>query len=80
MSDATTSDAPGGEVFFAVEDGVVLGTCAAIPHAPGVLELAKFAVVPAAQADEAVALLRANGVDAYPLGEIVPGEGGVTLC
>ncbi|MBK6780856.1 MAG: GNAT family N-acetyltransferase [Gemmatimonadetes bacterium] len=40
---------PGGDVFFAVEDGMVLGTCAAIPHAPGVLELAKFAVVPAAQ-------------------------------
>ena len=38
------------------------------------------AVVPAAQADEALAVLRANGVEAYALGEIVPGEGGVTLC
>ncbi|NLI22412.1 MAG: phosphoribosylformylglycinamidine cyclo-ligase [Clostridiales bacterium] len=40
------------------------------------------AVVPAAQADEAVAALREHGVDAYPLGEIVPGEGpgSVELC
>ncbi|MDD3212544.1 MAG: phosphoribosylformylglycinamidine cyclo-ligase, partial [Eubacteriales bacterium] len=38
------------------------------------------AVVPAAQADEAVAILRANGVEAYALGEVQKGDGGVTLC
>jgi phosphoribosylformylglycinamidine cyclo-ligase len=38
------------------------------------------AVVPADQADAAVAVLAENGVAAYPLGEIVRGEGGVTLC
>jgi phosphoribosylformylglycinamidine cyclo-ligase len=38
------------------------------------------AVTPADQADAAVAILRENGVDAYILGEIVRGEGGVTLC
>ena len=37
-------------------------------------------VVPAAQADEAVRVLCENGVDAYALGEVVRGEGGVTLC
>lgn len=35
---------PGGQVFFVVDDGNVHGTCALIPHAPGVLELAKMAV------------------------------------
>lgn len=38
------------------------------------------AVVAAAQADRAVAILRENGVEAYVLGEVEPGEGGVTLC
>jgi len=38
------------------------------------------AITPADQADAAVAILRENGVDAYVLGEIVRGEGGVTLC
>lgn len=36
--------APGGQIFFLVENGQVHGTCALIPHAPGVLELAKMAV------------------------------------
>ena len=35
---------PGGQIFFVVENGSVHGTCALIPHAPGVLELAKMAV------------------------------------
>ena len=30
------------------------------------------AVVPAVQADEALAILRENGADAYRIGEIVP--------
>ncbi|HEU4699028.1 MAG TPA: GNAT family N-acetyltransferase [Gemmatimonadales bacterium] len=41
--------APGGAIFFVLEDGVPLGTCALIVHAPGVLELAKMAVAPAAR-------------------------------
>ncbi|MDD3409462.1 MAG: phosphoribosylformylglycinamidine cyclo-ligase [Eubacteriales bacterium] len=35
--------------------------------------------VPGAQADEALRVLRENGEDAYIVGEIVPGDGGVTL-
>ncbi len=38
------------------------------------------AIVPAAQADEALRILRESGVNAYALGEVVQGEGGVTLC
>ena len=38
------------------------------------------AVVAAGQADRAVAILRENGVEAYALGEVELGEGGVTLC
>ncbi len=37
-------------------------------------------VVPAAQADKAVELLRAEGQEAYPIGEIIGGEKGVELC
>lgn len=35
---------PGGQVFFAIEDGVAIGTCSVIPHADGSFELAKLAV------------------------------------
>lgn len=35
---------PGGEIFFAVHDGVAVGTCAMMPHGPGVYELAKMGV------------------------------------
>ncbi len=38
------------------------------------------AVVPAAQADEALRILRQSGVEAYALGEVEAGDGGVTLC
>jgi phosphoribosylformylglycinamidine cyclo-ligase len=38
------------------------------------------AIVPAAQADTAVRVLKANGVDAYVLGEVFEGGEGVTLC
>lgn len=34
----------GGEIFFVVEDGSAVGTCAMIPHGPGEFELAKMAV------------------------------------
>ena len=40
---------PGGEIFFVVEDEKVLGTCAILPHEPGVYEIAKMAVAPAAR-------------------------------
>lgn len=36
----------GGELFFIVEDGVAVGTCAMVPHGPGSYELAKMAVDP----------------------------------
>lgn len=39
----------GGQVFFALRDGVVVGTAAAMPMAQGVFELAKMAVAPEAQ-------------------------------
>ena len=39
----------GGEIFFLVEGGQVLGTCAMIPQGPGELELGKMAVAPAAR-------------------------------
>ena len=40
---------PGGEIFFVVENEEVVGTCAIIPHEPGVYEIAKMAVSPAAR-------------------------------
>ena len=41
--------APGGQIFFVVEDGTVLGTCAVIRHSPDVHEIAKMAVSPEAR-------------------------------
>lgn len=41
--------APGGQIFVAISGQEVLGTCAAIPHGPGVYELAKLAVSSAAR-------------------------------
>ncbi len=40
---------PGGQVFFALQDGEVIGSCAAIRVSETVFELAKLAVVPVAQ-------------------------------
>lgn len=40
---------PGGQIFFVVETGKVFGTCAVIPHEPGVYEIAKMAVSPQAR-------------------------------
>ena len=37
-------------------------------------------VVPAAEVDTALEILRANGEDAYVIGEIVTGGDGVELC
>ena len=36
--------------------------------------------VPAANADRAIALLQADGVEAYPMGEVVSGGEGVSFC
>src|ERR1051325_8304805 len=41
--------AGGGEIFFALSGGDVVGTCAAIRHSPEGGEMAKLAVSPAAQ-------------------------------
>ena len=38
------------------------------------------AVVPAAQADKAVDILRQSGVEAYPIGEIVASDEPIVLC
>ena len=40
---------PGGEIFLVIEDGQVQGTCAVLPHEPGVYEIAKMAVAPVAR-------------------------------
>lgn len=40
---------PGGQIFFVVEGSEVLGTCAVVPHEPGVYEIAKMAVSPEAR-------------------------------
>lgn len=37
---------PGGSIFFAVEDGLAVGTVALMPHHEGGLELTKMAVHP----------------------------------
>jgi putative acetyltransferase len=41
--------AGGGQIFVAVEDDIVVGTCAVVPHGPGAFEVAKLAVAPAAR-------------------------------
>jgi ribosomal protein S18 acetylase RimI-like enzyme len=41
--------APGGQIFFAVEAGNVIGTCAVRPLGPAAAELVKLAVAPVAQ-------------------------------
>jgi putative acetyltransferase len=41
--------APGGQIFFVVEGEEVQGTCAVVRQEPGVYEIAKMAVAPAAR-------------------------------
>src|SRR6478736_770931 len=41
--------ASGGQIFFAVETGIVIGTCAVMPLGPTAAELVKLAVAPPAQ-------------------------------
>lgn len=61
---------PGGQILFLLQDGRVVGTCALVPHGPGVFELAKMAVDPTARGrgygdlllEAAVQYARAAGV------------------
>lgn len=39
----------GGQLFVAVDDGVVIGTCGIAPHGPGEFEVLKLAVASSAQ-------------------------------
>ena len=39
----------GGQIFFAVEGEIVVGTCAAIRHSSNFIEIAKLAVAPSAR-------------------------------
>lgn len=39
----------GGQVYVAVENGVVIGTCGIAPHGPGEFEVRKLAVASSAQ-------------------------------
>jgi putative acetyltransferase len=63
--------APGGEIFFARQGAIVVGTCAAIPLGDGQFELAKLCVTQAAQggglgralAQAVVEFARARGAD-----------------
>ena len=41
--------APGGQIFFLLDEGGVRGTCAVVPHGPATWELVKMAVDPAAR-------------------------------
>jgi ribosomal protein S18 acetylase RimI-like enzyme len=40
---------PGGQIFFVVDEDGVQGTCAVVPHEPGVFEIAKMAVASSAR-------------------------------
>jgi putative acetyltransferase len=40
---------PGGQIYVALEDQVVIGTCALVPHGADTFEVAKLAVAPAAR-------------------------------
>lgn len=61
--------APGGEIFFALANGVPVGACAVVPEGEGVVELAKLAVTASAKGrglgrrlcEEVLAWARARG-------------------
>ncbi|HEX5386424.1 MAG TPA: GNAT family N-acetyltransferase [Gemmatimonadales bacterium] len=41
--------AHGGQIFVALEDDVVIGTCGVVPHGPGTFEVVKLTVAPTAR-------------------------------
>lgn len=49
LEDPDAIRSAGGEIFFVVEDGKALGTCAMIPHGADEFELAKMAVAVSAR-------------------------------
>ena len=63
--------APGGAIFFLLEDEVPVGTCAMIPESPGVFQLGKMGVTAAARGRgygdrllaHAIAWARAHGAE-----------------
>jgi putative acetyltransferase len=46
QSGSPSSIANGGQIFVALHDDYVIGTCAVIPHGVGEVELAKLTVAP----------------------------------
>lgn len=54
---------PGGEIFFVLEDGIPLGTCAMIPHGENCFELAKMAVAPQVQGKGYGTILMSAAID-----------------
>ena len=61
--------APGGEIFFAVERGLALGTCAVKPYGDGRVELSKMAVTPRAQGRGIGRLLLESAIEWFRLRE-----------
>jgi putative acetyltransferase len=55
--------AAGGQIFFVLRQGEVLGTCAVIPHGPGEWEIAKMAVASAARGQGLGDLLMEAAID-----------------
>lgn len=55
--------AAGGQIFFVLRRGEILGTCAIIPHGPGEWEIAKMAVAPAARGQGLGDLLMETAID-----------------
>jgi putative acetyltransferase len=55
--------APGGQIFFVVDQGAVHGTCAVVPEGPDGFELAKMAVDPAARGQGYGDLLMRAAID-----------------
>lgn len=61
---------PGGEILVARDGGALVGSCAVVPHGPGLMGLAKLAVAPSARGrgvgrrlvEESVAWARGRGV------------------
>ena len=65
----------GGQIYVAIENGEVIGTCGIAPHGPGEFEVLKLAVAPSAQGrgigkelvDACVNFARARGAERVTL-------------